>query len=49
VATGFDEGTNKKYEDTKSQSSSTNGASIFGKRSVSDSRVMPAQQSQSEA
>jgi len=42
VATGFDENTNKKFEETKAQS--TSGASIFGKRSVSDSRVMPAQQ-----
>jgi cell division protein FtsZ len=48
VATGFDENTNKKYEESKSQSSSSNGASIFGKRSVSDSRVMPAQQAPQE-
>jgi len=46
VATGFDENTNKKYEETKAQS--TNGASIFGKRSVSDSRVMPAAQPKPE-
>jgi len=48
VATGFDENTNKKFEESKSQAGSTNGASIFGKRSVSDSRVMPATQQKPE-
>ncbi len=48
VATGFDENTNKRFEEKKSQGQSSNGASIFGKRSVSDSRVMPAAQPQQE-
>jgi len=43
VATGFDENTNKKFMDQKSESTKTSGASVFGKRSVSDSRVIPAQ------
>jgi len=46
VATGFDENTNKKFIEQRSESGrSGNPASVFGKRSVSDSRVIPAQNS----
>ncbi len=40
VATGFDEGSNKKFVEEKSQSMKQ--GSVFGKRSVSDSRVTPS-------
>lgn len=41
VATGFDESSNKQYMEKKTEAKGP-GASIFGKRSVSDSRVTPA-------
>lgn len=41
VATGFDEKSNQQYMEKKSVSSSPTGG-MFGKRSVSDSRVIPA-------
>jgi cell division protein FtsZ len=43
VATGFDANTNQKYIEAKSEAQKTLGGT-FGKRSVTDSRVMPAQQ-----
>jgi len=43
VATGFDENTNKKYVEQKAEARSTgHQGGVFGKRSVSDSRVIPA-------
>ena len=42
VATGFDEGSNKKFVQEKSDSMKGAGGSVFGKRSVSDSRITPA-------
>lgn len=41
VATGFDESSNKQYMEKKTEVKGP-GTSIFGKRSVSDSRVTPA-------
>ncbi|NDK09912.1 cell division protein FtsZ [Candidatus Gracilibacteria bacterium] len=52
VATGFDETSNKKYLEQKSEQTRGGNSSGggFGKRSVSDSRVLPAQpQSKPEA
>ena len=52
VATGFDETSNKKYLEQKSEQTRGGNSSggWFGKRSVSDSRVLPAQpQSKPEA
>lgn len=43
VATGFDEGTNKQHMEKRSDSR-TSPSSVFGKRSVSDSRVISASQ-----
>lgn len=43
VATGFDENTNKRFIESKSESMKSNSGGVFGKRSVSDSRVLPAQ------
>ncbi len=45
VATGFDENTNKKFSEEKTQTSKLNP---FGRKSVSDSRVIPAQPKQEE-
>ena len=42
VATGFDENTNKKFIEQKSENVRSPGW-VFGKRSVTDSRVIPAQ------
>lgn len=44
VATGFDENTNKKFIEQKSESVRSLGG-VFGKRSVTDSRVIPSQPS----
>ena len=44
VATGFDENTNKSFIEKKSESMRGWFATSFGKRSVSDSRVIPAPQ-----
>ncbi len=41
VATGFDENTNRNFLEARSADMARNGG-MFGKRSVSDSRVMPA-------
>lgn len=43
VATGFDENTNKKFMEQKAEVNKANTGGVFGKRSVSDSRVIPAQ------
>ena len=48
VATGFDEGTNRQYMEKKAESRGA-PSSVFGKRSVSDSRVIPAPQSSSSS
>ncbi|MCH8519081.1 cell division protein FtsZ [Candidatus Gracilibacteria bacterium] len=40
VATGFDENTNKAFQERKSESSRGGMGSAFGKRSISDSRVI---------
>ena len=48
VATGFDENSNKRFQEQRSVESSKNSSSIFGKKSVSDSRVIPAAKPQSE-
>ena len=42
VATGFDEGSNKKFVQEKSESMKTVGGSVFGRKSVSDSRITPS-------
>lgn len=42
VATGFDETTNKKFIEQKSESQRSGGTNVFGKRSVADSRITPA-------
>lgn len=42
VATGFDENTNKNFIEKKSESMRGGFGSTFGKRSVTDSRVIPA-------
>lgn len=44
VATGFDENTNQKFIQQKSESVRSPGG-VFGKRSVTDSRVIPSSQS----
>lgn len=43
VATGFDANTNQKFIEKKSEANRNLGGT-FGKRSVTDSRVMPSQQ-----
>jgi len=44
VATGFDANTNQAYMESKAESSRANPGGIFGKKSISDSRVIPAGQ-----
>lgn len=46
VATGFDENTNKKFMETRAAESKSNAGGVFGKRSVSDSRVIPSSPAQ---
>lgn len=43
VATGFDENTNKKFIEQKSEAMRGGHQTGFGKRSISDSRITPAQ------
>lgn len=43
VATGFDENSNKKFISDKSETMRNGG--VFGKRSVTDSRIIPSKQS----
>lgn len=49
VATGFDENTNKKFIEQKSENAKGTPGGVFGKRSVSDSRVIPASPSANQA
>jgi len=42
VATGFDENTNKAFEAKKSENNRGGIGSGFGKRSISDSRIVPS-------
>jgi len=42
VATGFDENTNKRFIENKSEAMKSNTGWVFGKRNVSDSRIIPA-------
>ena len=45
VATGFDENSNKKYNEQRAEVSKNQG-SVFGRKSVTDSRVIPSTNSQ---
>ncbi len=49
VATGFDENSNKRFNEQRAEAPKNNSGSIFWKKSVSDSRVIPASKPQKEA
>ncbi len=49
VATGFDENTNKSFIEKKSEAMRGGFGNSFGKRSLSDSRVIPAPRTNSES